>query len=169
MPDSKDEARFWSKVARRGDDECWHWIGGITEHGYGRFSIKGRVSGAHRDVFAFIGRTIPNGLHVDHLCHNRDLSCPGGRTCLHRRCVNPAHLELVTKSVNAKRGRGLQVVNAAKTRCPQGHPYDSANTYRPPVGSRVCRICVRVKVAQYKARKAMGGRTHRPDSQAAAL
>jgi hypothetical protein len=31
--------------------------------------------------------------------------------------------------------------NAAKTHCPRGHPYDDANTYISPRGSRICRKC----------------------------
>lgn len=32
---------------------------------------------------------------------------------------------------------------ATKTHCPQGHPYDEANTYRPKRGGRMCRACRR--------------------------
>lgn len=32
-------------------------------------------------------------------------------------------------------------VNRDKTHCPQGHPYDSANTYINPAGARTCRAC----------------------------
>lgn len=44
--------------------------------------------------------------------------------------------------------------NAAKTHCPQGHPYDEANTYRSPVRSnRHCRKChVAKKKRQRRAR-----------------
>lgn len=38
-----------------------------------------------------------------------------------------------------------------KTHCPKGHPYDEANTYIKPSGSRVCRICQR---AHQKASRA---------------
>lgn len=31
--------------------------------------------------------------------------------------------------------------NTRKTHCPQGHPYDSENTYYFPKGGRVCRMC----------------------------
>lgn len=33
--------------------------------------------------------------------------------------------------------------NAAKAACPQGHEYDSANTYRTAEGARRCRACRR--------------------------
>lgn len=34
---------------------------------------------------------------------------------------------------------------ARRTHCPQGHPYDEANTYRKPSGARTCRTCKRDK------------------------
>lgn len=37
--------------------------------------------------------------------------------------------------------RGLR--NSLKTHCPQGHPYDAANTYYGADGSRRCSQCVR--------------------------
>lgn len=38
---------------------------------------------------------------------------------------------------------------AAKTHCPQGHPYSPANTYSPPTGpkARYCRACLRARDA----------------------
>jgi WhiB family redox-sensing transcriptional regulator len=35
-----------------------------------------------------------------------------------------------------------------KTHCPQGHPYDEANSYITKQGRRQCRACVRTRVAQ---------------------
>lgn len=35
--------------------------------------------------------------------------------------------------------------NAIKTHCPQGHEYSAANTYLSPSGSRICRICNRLR------------------------
>jgi hypothetical protein len=32
-------------------------------------------------------------------------------------------------------------VNALKTECPEGHPYDDLNTYTYPDGRRECRAC----------------------------
>ncbi len=44
-------------------------------------------------------------------------------------------------------------VNAAKTRCPQGHKYTPGNTYRASSGQRTCRTCNRAAAARYKARQ----------------
>ena len=31
-------ARFWAKVDRRGDDECWPWLASTRSKGYGAFA-----------------------------------------------------------------------------------------------------------------------------------
>jgi hypothetical protein len=38
--------------------------------------------------------------------------------------------------------------NAAKTHCPQGHPYDEVNTYLMPRGGRSCKQCARERQAR---------------------
>ena len=35
-----DIARFWSKVDNRGPDDCWFWMAGCGDSGYGQFCIK---------------------------------------------------------------------------------------------------------------------------------
>ena len=87
-----------------GPDECWPWLGPISLAGYGTASSpKGRTGQAHRLMYEEFVGPIAAGLVVDHLCHNRDIACPGGIACMHRRCVNPAHLEPTTISENARR------------------------------------------------------------------
>ena len=41
---------LWGKVDKRGQDECWPWIGSINQ-GYGRFEMDGRSYYAHRAIF----------------------------------------------------------------------------------------------------------------------
>lgn len=41
---------------------------------------------------------------------------------------------------------------AIKTHCPQGHPYDTANTYVCSDGRRMCRTCLRDRCRQYRER-----------------
>lgn len=134
---SEWESRFWAKVDRRGPDECWPWVGGyIDPHGYGRLDLtKRQPKLAHRlAYFLAVGEFTGD---LDHTCHSRDTECAGGPTCLHRRCVNPAHLEPVTRGENVRRG------TARITACPKGHVYDEANTSRRKNGHRLCRRCAR--------------------------
>ena len=81
------------------DTGCWLWTGYIDTKGYGRAHHPHRYGfpsiGAHRLVYELLVGPIPPGLHLDHTCHDATV-CPGGPTCPHRRCVNPAHLFLGT-------------------------------------------------------------------------
>jgi hypothetical protein len=113
---------------------------------------------------AFVGE-IPAGMEIDHTCHKKS-ECKLDDLCPHRRCVNPDHLEAVSKSVNVKRS------NAGKklaSHCKKGHAYTAENTrtVKSTKGDyRLCRTCVResqkhpdavayntAKHREYRARK----------------
>lgn len=141
--------RLLAKVAM-GFGGCWIWTGGgnpVT--GYGIFAFSGRLKvGVHRAAYTLFVGPIPPGLQIDHTCHNADPTCLGGNTCIHRRCVNPDHLEPVTSQVNNLRASRCQTaINAAKTHCPKGHPFSEANTMlrrrKRDRFFRVCRTCDR--------------------------
>ena len=83
---------------------CWLWTGGGLTLGYGEIQVDGRTVMVHRFAYEFWKEPIPEGLVIDHVCHNADISCPGGY-CIHRRCVNPDHLEAVTTYENLRRGQ----------------------------------------------------------------
>src|SRR5690606_9229059 len=101
---------------------------------------NGRETTPHRAAYALTVAPVPDELEVDHLCHTRDTSCPGGAACLHRRCVNPYHLEPVTPRENTLRApNSLTGANSRRGECPKGHPYDDENTRIRPGGSRQCK------------------------------
>ena len=124
---------------------CWIWTGTINYAGYGVHSIKidgkWRYRKAHRLIYQLLVGEIPEEYTIDHTCHNKDKTCKGGKTCLHRRCVNPDHLEPVTLDENKKRGLSIANLNAKKTHCPKGHPYDEINTKYDTRGERRCIAC----------------------------
>ena len=112
---------------------CWVWRGYIRHQGYGVWGRKpSETREAHRRSYELLVGPIPPGLEVHHRCFNRS-------------CVNPEHLELLTHGDNLTESRSVGVVNAARTHCVQGHPFDEANTYIRigPNGQRwrQCRTC----------------------------
>lgn len=106
--------RFWSQIdTSAGPDGCWPWLGALNQERYGQYRVKreGRgwvTVGAHRFSWEVAnGVVLPprgSGVTLDHECHTYDGGvCPGGVTCLHRRCVNPTHLAPVTAAENTRR------------------------------------------------------------------
>lgn len=122
--------RFF-RFLRVQDTGCWHLNKSVNRNGYAQLTWRenGKLSNtAHRLAYTALVGPIPDGLVLDHLCRNR-------------RCVNPAHLEVVTQRVNILRGEGQAAANATKTHCPKGHPYTVENTWVSRTGSRTCRAC----------------------------
>lgn len=127
------EARFWSHVDRRANDECWPWTAVVdSKSGYGQFAVNGRSVPAHRWAYQHFVAAVPVELHVDHVRANG---------CTRRDCVNwVRHLEPVTPRENVLRGDAPSARNAAKTHCIRGHEFSTENTIAQQRG-RMCRIC----------------------------
>lgn len=143
--------RFVAKIAVA-ENGCWHWTASIHPDGYGRFGINNRVYPAHRIAYLSVRGEIPSGLCIDHVCHNRDLTCPGARKCLHRRCVNPWHMETVTNVANVLRGQSHMAQQARATHCKNGHPFSGENLHRTAKGRR-CKTCSRAANRAFHARR----------------
>lgn len=146
------EECFWHLAdTSGGDDACWPWQGRLSLQGYGRVVKDGVFHAAHRLSLDLHGVEIPDEHQVDHTCHNNDLSCVAtdADPCLHRRCVNPRHLEPTTARENVIRSSGTVAGrNARKTHCPHGHPLVSGNLLDTASGYRICLTC---KTAQSRA------------------
>lgn len=123
-----EEDSVWLRVDK--GDGCWEWRGAMFSNGYGRFDRRGprKICMAHRLVYEYVKGPIPEGLDLDHLCRNRA-------------CVNPDHLEPVTRQVNLMRGETLSGANARKTHCKNGHAFTPDNLSPEFPGRRVCLIC----------------------------
>lgn len=118
---------------------CSNWLGVKNKDGYGKWGSRL----AHRVVYESFYGTIADGLWIDHLCGNRA-------------CVRIEHLEAVTPWENLHRSPyTLNSINAAKTCCPRGHPYDDLNTYRDRTGFRHCRACRRVETQTMQGNPAL--------------
>lgn len=145
------EQRILERVVVDETTGCWIWQKALGGGGYGQFGIGDTVRYAHRFAYELWVGPIPAGMTIDHLCHSNDPTCPGGE-CVHRRCCNPAHLEVVTRGENVLRGVGFAAVNARKTHCPQGHEYTPENTFVvKATGWRNCRKCGRERCRARKA------------------
>lgn len=136
---------------------CHNWTAYIAHGGYGQICTGGRgqKERAHRVAYQLAKGPIPDGLVLDHLCRNR-------------RCCNPDHLEAVTQQTNVLRGEGPAAIAASRTHCPQGHPYDDANSYIPTSGFRHCRACMAERQKGHWARQSAGINARRR-AKAAAL
>jgi hypothetical protein len=81
--------KFWSRVEKRGETECWLW------RGPRRPSLDGRqMQSPQHAAWVLAGRALPRGLYVSTACRNPD-------------CVNPQHL---------REGRPLPAIDSAAVR-----------------------------------------------------
>lgn len=101
------EQRFHERTVRA-PNGCLLWLGARTSWGYGEIQADGRTVYVHRWAYEQFVGPIPEGLDIDHRCHNSDPACPGGTSCYHRCCVEPSHLEPVTKADNNRRARARE-------------------------------------------------------------
>ncbi len=122
---------------------CHVFRGSIDEYGYGKIFILGKSIRVHRHCWEQENDPIPDGLVIDHMCRNRA-------------CCNVAHLRVVTQSINASEniiGAGWQL-NAAKTHCKKGHPFDErSEIVSDGRKRRICRICRYEANRKYLAKK----------------
>lgn len=144
IPDLTPEQRrhFWSKAQHRRHGECWLWTGRILPNGYGSVSVSGGQYVAHRVAYTLVNGPVPLELDLDHLCRVRA-------------CINPSHLEPVTRAENLQRseltGPGK---NIRKTHCIRGHSLADARRIitRTGVIKRACKACQRERDAAREPR-----------------
>lgn len=81
------EDRFWPKV--KFSMFCWEWQASRDSNGYGNFKLAGTSEPGHRVVWLLETGAMPEGLDIDHRCHNPP-------------CVNPLHIRLATRKENSE-------------------------------------------------------------------
>ena len=123
---------FWTYVDKGTGDECWIWRGALDRYGYGQVKYRGKNWRAHRLAYFLLGIPLPE--RQDHECNNRA-------------CVRPEHLRPLTQRQNVLRSlTNPLAINARKTECKNGHPFDELNTgydTRPGHAGRYCVTCKR--------------------------
>jgi hypothetical protein len=117
--------KFWRRLRPTGF--CWEWTGATTRSGYGTYMFDGYAFRAHRLVYELLVGPIPDGLTLDHLCRNK-------------RCVNPDHLEPVTRGENSRRN----LLGKRSELCKNGHRKGITRKG----GYRVCRTCVNARARE---------------------
>jgi len=124
-----DEHAFFMRVWHDLETGCLE-VMSAQDGDYGQFWIVGqrRSEMAHRWSYEFSGKEIGKDLDLDHLCRNRS-------------CVNPEHLEPVTRCENVLRGEGITAQHARRTECLRGH------VLIEKYGRRVCPVCRNAKQA----------------------
>lgn len=139
-----DPAALFARMLRRvvrTESGCWMFTGTVTSRGYACVAAGKRGCSILGHRLAVIARDglIPDGMTVDHQCHD-SMTCRYDTACAHRRCVNPAHLEVMSGADNLRRQweAGL---------CRKGHEL----TRRASDSKRQCLTCRREYAATYRA------------------
>lgn len=105
----------------------------VVKQGYLRTSLSASDRKqnflVHRLVLAAFVGPCPEGMEALHLDND-----PSNNRLDNLKWGTPS------ENVLAQVAAGTHNV-ARRTHCPQGHPYDEANTYRKPQGGRACRTC----------------------------
>jgi HNH endonuclease len=123
------DERFWSKISIEDqafpENDCMIWTASRARsrngNGGGTFSADGKTVMAYRWAYERYRGPIPEGLVCDHLCRDP-------------MCVNPDHIEIVTRSENNKRGltghqKKSRNQHTHQRYCKRGHEFTAENTY----------------------------------------
>lgn len=119
-----------------------------NHQGYATTMYKGKQMKRHRIAYIEAYGEIPKGMVVDHICHSVAIAngmCLGTKSvCIHRSCINPAHLQLVTTGENQRMGlNGF----GARTHCKKGHELTEDNIYYTKIGPN-CHACKKLNDAR---------------------
>lgn len=91
LPSQALVERMMRRVEKR-ENGCWIFTGAVNSKGYGCVSSgrKGKNVLTHRLAVMHRDGSVPEDMTIDHLCNVK-------------RCVNPDHLEVVTRAENTRR------------------------------------------------------------------
>lgn len=116
-------------------DECHICSYSTGSHGYVQIWNGETNTLAHRIVWEFNNGPIPEGLTVDHMCHNRI-------------CVNINHLRLLSNNDNSSDNGQVKIYEADQPPCRKGHA-----RIKTMSGQIYCRICKAAKKRENRLAK----------------
>ena len=126
----------WSNKIKK-TETCWYYTG-AKKSGYGWVYNPDGTQMAHRLAYMAANGPIPPNQDIDH-------------TCFVKACVNPAHLEAVSRGENTRRSNIHY--RSIRMACRKGHARTEANSRPRPDGrGTVCRICHRTYMRRYSRR-----------------
>lgn len=105
------------------DNGCWEWQGAFSGP-YGKVTYHGKTYSAHVLIYTLIKGPIPARHDLHH-------------GCLYKKCVNPDHLEPLTKSQHHLIEPSVRKDN----KCWRGHEMTTENSYIDLKGYKLCRAC----------------------------
>ena len=124
-----DRVRERASTRWAADLDCWISTYSVTAQGYAQVGWQGNgekhVVLAHRASWEYSMGPVPIGYTLDHLCKQK-------------RCVNPAHLRILSNFENARRTSGR---DWPLGQCVNGHP--NSLLRHDPTGKRYCLECAR--------------------------
>jgi hypothetical protein len=121
------EERFWLTGKVEFTDTCWVWVAAKDRRGYGVFGLNGKTQFAHRIAYEWSSGPIPEGIHIDHICHNPS-------------CIKPAHLRLATRKQNLENQLGAHRNSASGIRGVSWHK--ASQKWLAKVGHHGGVVCV---------------------------
>lgn len=132
-------------------DGCWGWLQGHNPEGYAMWQPSGEFAVqfgtamrqmAYRVMWELLRGPIPEGLDIDHMCRMKG-------------CINPDHLDPVTRQVNLRRAGVLDNrQHRPRIFCKYGHKL-SETRLTFPNGRSCCGVCRAAWVKNhYQAKKA---------------
>lgn len=124
------------------EGECLTSTYSVASHGYAQVgwteSGMRTMTTAHRAAYVFwTGQQIPDGMTVDHTCHNR-------------RCVRRVHLRLLSNPDNGRRNGPDRDYEVGQS-CRRNHP--ASARVRTSEGHLICHECRLVTQAEFRQRR----------------
>ncbi len=113
------EQRFWSKVDKRGPNECWPWTAASQDHdGRGYLFVGGdrRQIMASRAAWEIMRGPIPSGMCVCHHCDNPNCCNAEQHMFLGTRADNVHDMDNKGRRINVKSSARLTPANVREIR-----------------------------------------------------